>query len=469
MSSLIQVNNWVFVPCLDSFTKSTEATTPESSMEMGSPSYDLRSLCSSPLFYRDGEDFLGQPVNDINDDDITFEFLDDFGMDFSTSRRDTNLLTTTRQEAEKNATTTTPPSKLDGAVDDALTGEDDKITFNAKSQSTALPLIETNYFHGARNKSVPEGGTDTDENKATKAENLHFNGWRRRVESSTLENDLTDKHIFVVIDHFNGAKNGGTSENVKDHVSAGAYHKHLEENAGSKKDLNAKQKTFDTVVLPTHVGHKTSSENIKSENSFCGKDTKMENLKRINVSSSSLKVNNAVSRRSIAPKTFYPPFWKSEKYTTKQETNIETEDSGSQRKLDTLQSWSYRTQKRDTKNTRFKIKGQAGYKDKKYADFLKRNSDFQQLGNPCNRRTGIAEITREHSDGAEWKTEQKKWISLPTIYTPSMLNPKADHPRKKTNKNNYSLSSIEALIKEYRAHGFDLVEQRKRYKLKTFK
>lgn len=437
---------------------------------MGSPSYDLRSQCSSPLFYRDGDDFLGQPVNDINDDDIIFDFLDDFGMSFSTNTRDTNLLTTRTQQAEKNTTRTTPPSKLKGAVDHPLTGEHDKKTFNAKSKNTALPLIETNYFHDARHISVSEGAIDsnvTDENTGTKAENLHFNGWRRRVESGSLENDSTDKHTFMVIDHFNGPKIGGSSENFKDHVSEAAYHKHLEEIAASKGDFDAKRKAFDTAVLPTLMGHKTSSENVKSESSFCSKGTKRENLKKINVSSLMVN-NNAVSRRSIAPKTFYPPLWKSEKCTTKKDTTIEVEDSDPPRKLKTLQSWSYRTQKRETKNMRLKIKGQAGYgsKGKKYTDLLKRSSDFQPLGNPCNQRTpGITEITREYSDGAERKTEKKKWISLPAIYTPTTLNPKTNHTRKKTNANNYSLSSIEALIKEYRAHGFDLIQQPKRYKL----
>lgn len=442
---------------------------------MSSPTFDLGSLCSSPLFYPEGEDFLGQPVNAFNDEDISFDFVDNFGTGFATVGKNINEVIP--REHYQILTSESPTLRRNDNA--GKENNNDQKTFSGKSRSNKQVIASNN---GNRD-SVDEQASASEcvEVTDTKTENLHSNDLCKTAEGETLDNlveqDATQNHALSRSDcQINGLKNGELqivdNSPATTNSSIPNLHKHFTEN--TYPDNNFDEKTiFARWDLSSEGAHKPLSKSSYLED-LGEQDSKMTSLKKIDDSSFSVK-NSAFTRRCVIPKTFYSPFWTPEKSTARQGKFVEDGFINAQRNVDILYCCNYRSQKRDAKNKRFAVKSDAGF-DKdgtKYTDFLKRNSVFKQQGNSVRHHNKtINEVISAHID--DGGPNNDKWVSLPTIYN-SSPKPRglAPHHKKPTGgpfqTGTHSMSSIDELIKKYRGHAFDLVEQQKRYQIKPFK
>ena len=422
---------------------------------MGSPSYDLRSLCSSPLFYRDGDDFLGQPVNDIYDEDLSFDFLEDFGIGLAITKEASEPRTTTLQGEDQVVTSRTQtfkPNNFDTAVITAHKTQDDKKTFKAESNNT-VRIFESNCFlaRTCTCLSVGAGGITNDVTN-TKTKSLLSNGLRAKTDRAALESpglELTENHALLSIDQCNGTKN--SSQDAESPFGKDAFYKQLE-NASTRKNFKGKRTVFNDAKLPTQVRYSTSGK-----------------------SSVSKKTSSTGSNRSVeAPKPFRSPFSKPGNCIVQQEKSTEGVNCHAQQNVDVVHSCNIMTHKRDAKKRILKIKSEAGYGQdgKKYMDFLKRSADFEKQGNHSGNGVQdkrMNEAIQKRLDEAKW-TNGEQLLSLPAIDT-SSPKAKVAYPNKKSCLSTPSSSSIEDLLKkyQYRSHQFDLVEQQKRYHLKTLK
>ncbi|XP_068713481.1 uncharacterized protein [Montipora foliosa] len=422
---------------------------------MGSPSYDLRSLCSSPLFYRDGDDFLGQPVNDIYDEDLSFDFLEDFGIGLAITKEASEPRTTTLQGEDQvvtNKTQTFKPNNFDTAVITAHKTQDDKKTFKAESNNT-VRIFESNSFlaRTCTCLSVSAGGITNDVTN-TKTKSLLSNGLRAKTDRAALESpglELTENHALLSIDHCNGTKS--SSQDAEGPFGKDAFYKQLEKGS-TRKNFKGKRTVFNDAILPTQVRYTTSGK-----------------------SSVSKKTSSTGSNRAVeASKPFRSPFSKPGNCIVRQENSTEGDNCHAQQNVDVVHSCNIMTHKRDAKKRILKIKSEAGYGQdgKKYMDFLKRNADFEKQGNHSGnggQDKRMNEAIQKRLDEAKW-TNEEQLLSLPAIDT-SSPKAKVAYPNKKSCLSTPSSSSIEDLLKkyQYRPHRFDLVEQQKRYHLKTLK
>ena len=446
---------------------------------MGTPTFDLGSLCSSPLFYPEGEDFLGQPVNVLNDEEINFDFVDNFGTGFATvgnsineviSREHNQILTRERPTVRR----------IDNAEKE---DNNDEETFSAKSRSNKQVIGSNNGNRDSVDDEASaseciEGLTNEVTNTKT-AENLHSNDLCKTAQGETPENVervATQNHALSQSDcQINGFKKGDL-QNADNRPattdSSKNLHKHVTENTYSDNNFNEKT-LFSRWDFSSERTHKALSKSTYVED-LGEKDSKMTSLKKIDYSSFSVK-NAAFKRRCVIPKTFYSPFWKPEKSTAKQGNSMEDGFINAQQNVDILYCCNYRSQKREAKNKRFAIKSDAGF-DKdgtKYTDFLKRNSVFKQQGNSVRHHNNtIHEVISAHIDDSGPNND--RWVSLPTICTSSSKSRALAAQQKKPmggpfQNGSLSMSSIDELIKKYRGHAFDLVEQQRRYQIKPFK
>ena len=443
--------------------------------KMDSASYDLGSLCSSPLLYPEGEDFLGQPVNVFYEEDISFDFIDTFGAGLSIAEKNTNEVSTTSRGEQDQILTSKSPTLGPNDGTEKVNINDEK-TFNSESSRHKQAIESNNESGGSAHlhdhtsaseciESFTNEVTTNINSENQDSSEVCKNAEEDRVSQSDTRQDAMDYVLSRTDRDINRIKNSDRVDNSSSD-SSHDIHNQFSENTYST-DINFNEKAiFNNLNLSPHGAHKIS--NRGTESGDLGKGSKASTLKKIDDSSFSVK--NSAFKRCVVPKTFYSPFWTLAKSTAKQEKSLEDGLITAQRNVDILYccNCTCRSHKRDVKNARFTVK--QGLKDgNKYTDFLKRNSPLTQQGN--SRRPHNKAINEELSSLHEEDGENKdKCISLPAIYTSS--KPKTAQHNKPIGEplsSRLSLTSIEGLIKKYKGHRFDLVEQQKRYRLKPFK
>lgn len=433
--------------------------------EMESPSYDLGSLCSSPLLYPEGDDFLGQPVNIFNDEDISFDFIDNFGTGFLIVGKDTNEVSTTSPECDQILISESPKLRRN---ETARKECNDKKTFKEESSRNRQVIgacdnenSDSAYGHTSASECINHEGF-ANEDTDTRTENVDSNAVCKNAE--TTGQNVKENHALSQNDrNINRMKNNRVDNNFAALDTSGDTDKHFNENVYANNNPNEKP-VFQNFELSSIRAHKTSNKET------CLTDTirrgpNSTSLKKIDDSSFSVK--SFAFKRCVVPKTFYSPFWTPEKSTSKEEKKLDDGFTNAQRNMDILYCCHCRSQKRDAKNARFTVKNETGLnKDgNKYIDFLKRNSFFKQQGiSQKHLNKAINQNPSRHVDEAGINND--KCISLPAIYTAPSKPKTLAHQKKPIA---LSLTSIEELINKYKSHGFDLAEQQKRYRLKPFK
>ena len=446
---------------------------------MDSPSYDLGSLCSSPLLYEEGEDFLGHPVNIFEDEDISFDLLDTFAADFSIAGNITNEDSKTAARAEDPILTseclTLKRNKNETKYKEY---NSDEKTLNGESNTNKQDIASNNEHSDSIHDLVSasecfEGPVNEVTNTST--EHLQSNVLCKNADykAQYIRHDATENHALSQSDR---AINRVTTDGRVDNSSAATglldLRKHSSENTYSNNNSNEKTISANDVKLSSHgAPQKTFNKGFDSVDTR--KLSKTTGFKGIDDSVFSVKTSPF--RRCVPQKTFYSPFWTPEKSTTKHEKSPEDGLSNTQRNVDILYCCNYTcgSQKRYAKKTRFAVKNETSFRDgNKYTDILKRKSvSFRQQGKPQKpyNKAINGELSFHLDDiGAN----NDKWISLPAIFTSSKL-PKTASRNKAIGDSSVSstlsMTSVEGLINKYKGHRFDLAEQEKRYKLKPFK
>lgn len=440
--------------------------------EMGSPAYDLGSLCSSPLLYPEGDDFLRQPVNVFYDEDVSFDFVDSFGTGFAISRNGMNEKNTTLRTHDQALTSGRATSIHSDQAD--VECNNDKKTFKGESSST-MPFNNENRGSVDDTTSASEYTKSSNEVTSIKTGDLQSETLCINAEHETPENTSENekKNHALSQNSCNDVKSGGQVNNRSSETNSSRdHHRHFSDSVYSNNNFDEKPlHVFHNDVLSPRGMHKPSGK-LNPSQDLGRKESQVTRWKQIDGSSFSVK--SSPFKRCVVPKTFYSPFWTPESSATKQKKLMEDGFIHAQRNVDILYCCNCRSQKRDAKSKRCKAKSDAGfYKDaNKYNDFLKRDSVFKQQGNSSRHHNKtFTEVVSVHLDDSGTNNNDQG-ISLPAINTPPSKRKAV--PNKKSiggsfQSNALSLTSIERLIKKYKGHGFDLVEEQKRYQLKPFK
>lgn len=456
---------------------------------MNSPTYDLGadlgSLCSSPLLYQEGEDFLGQPVNTFFDGDISFDFIDTFETGFSIAE-DANELPTTRYDDNKDLTRQSSSQReRDRSKDKAeLNINEDKTFCASAGNNEQVNLPHNESTSGSLHKPISESVNAYTNEVNPSTENLDSRTLCKNAEGVT---QYTGRENATEIARAlstsppadkNRVKTGSQAEKLLNttaivHVSPEGLKQNFEENTYINNTHFNEKLTFDNFKPLSLDGRTTCNKDNYALN---GKSIKTTHVHCKKTDDASLGLKNSSLKRCVVPKTFYSPFWKPDKSTAKHEKSL-IHDSlvNTQRNVDILYCCNYKSQKRDFKIPRLTtnpapLVNKDGHK---YIDFLKRTSVGLNKRQGSHRKVHGKTINAEISGEISNETHNDRWISLPAIYTSSKT------PRQKAVTSNravgevysrtLSVASIDGLIKRYKGKHFDLVEQQKRYQLKPFK
>lgn len=454
---------------------------------MDSPSFDLGSLSSSPFLYREGEDFLGQPVNTFFDEDISFDFVDTFEAGFliagiadevpaaATHEKDQYLM------SERPVVLTTPrghdsnSEKELNIADGAETfcaSRSEQVKVSHRENSASLQTSISESINTCTNEVNPSAEKVLSRTVSKNAEGLTQNANGKNSTETT--NAISTSHDKDCV------QTGSESEQIANIetpvVSREDPRNNFQQSIHIYSSVNDKT-TFDNFKLLSLEEHTTCDKDrtyaIKGSESIRATDFK----KAENNPSFGLK--NSAFKRCVVPKTFYSPFWTPEKSTARQEKSLEDGLVNARRNVDILYCCHCKSQKRDSKNIKIAMKPAQGtlatsHKDgNRYIDFLKRNSVVKPQGNHrrAYNKTISGEISR-HGHICNEAHRNDKWISLPAIGTSFRT------ARQKALSNRdigalysrtLSVAPIDGLINKYKGRHFDLVEQQKRYQLKPFK
>lgn len=440
---------------------------------MNSPTYDLGSRCSSPLLYAEGEDFLGQPVNVFEDEDISFDFIDSFEGDFSIAGSHTKGLPATASEQDQ--TLITERTTLGGrhenegfehnsdhkkTINEESCGKKQIIASNNGDSSIHDYISASECFDGVTNEVTNERKKDLNMRPLSK----NAGDGTRYIRENADENDSlsqTNREISrEKLDIRDDYKINTSLSPVQDESP---YLNNPQKIARSYPS-HEKKVFLDNMKLSSQQEQKTSKRDFESQ--VTSNLLKKTNVKKVCNDSEAFCVKTSTFKRCIPPKTFYSPFWTPEKSTTRQERSLE--DSllnAAQRNVDILYCYNCTacgSQKPHVKKSKIAVKtNEVG---NKYTDFLKRRTVFRQQENSLKYHN--KDINGESSCRLDDSSaNNNKWTSLPAIYT---SKPKTAY-NKPIGASTLSFTSIEELIKKYKGHRFDLVEQQKRYRLKPFK
>ncbi|XP_078342165.1 uncharacterized protein LOC144628000 [Oculina patagonica] len=449
---------------------------------MGSPCFDLGSLCSSPLLYQEGEDFLGQPVNTFFDEDNSFDFIDTFEAGLSIAGNANEVSAAKTQDTHQYLIREGP---LELTTQQGHSCKE-KDFINGNGGETLCEQVKVSSIENSaslHNTSVFESLNTCTNEVSPSSEN---------VESKTLTKNAEELTQSAGRQNATETDNVPSSSHDKDRVKTGSetealanatipeavlpedLEKNSEQNAYINSSFNEKP-TCDNLKLLSLEGH-TNCENeshaIKIRKSIKGTD-----FKRPENNANSFALKNSAFKRCVVPKTFYSPFWTPEKSTAGHEKSLKDGLVNAQRNMDILCCCNCKSQKRDPKHIGVAMKPSPGtittsLKDtNQYIDFLKRNSAVKPQGN--HRKTRNKTINGEISGHVcNEENNNSRWISLPAIGTSFKT------ARQKTSNNRQigavysrtlSVASIDRLINKYKGTHFDLVEQQKRYQLKPFK
>lgn len=443
---------------------------------MESPTFDLGSLCSSPLLYAEGEDFLGQPVNTFFDEDNSFDFIDTFEAGLSIAEN-ANEVTGAEKHEKDHFLIRESPLVLDTQQEDCITGKDvintseGAETFCEATRSHISPPL-SECINTCTNEVSPNTENGDSRTLSKNAEELMQSTGRQDVtEADKTPSKNCDKDRVKT-----GSENETRANTaIPSAVLPEGLEKNFEQNTYINNDFNEKPtlENFKLLSLDEHATYGNNSHAINAPKSIKATDFKNPH------SSPSLALRNAAFRRCVVPKTFYSPFWKPEKSTAGgvHENSLEDGLANAQRNMDILYCCNCKSQRRDSKHIRITMKSRPGlsaacHKDgNQYIDFLKRNSVMKPQGD--HRKTHNKAINGEISGHVCNETNiNGRWISLPAIRTSF----KASRQRACSNREigtvyprTLSIASIDGLINKHKGRHFDLVEQQKRYHLKPFK
>lgn len=442
---------------------------------MNSPTYDLGSLCSSPLLYAEGEDFLGQPVNVFEDEDITFDFIDSFEGDFSIAGSHTKEVPATGSEQDQTLITERTTLGGGNEIEGFEHNNDHKRTINEESCGNKQVITSNNdngdsSIHDYISVSECFDGV-TNEVTNGRTENLNTRPLSKKAGDGTqyIRENADENNSLSQTNHEISGEKLDIQDDYKINTSLSPVQDespNLNYSQKIARSYPSHEKTvfLDKIKLPSQEGQKTSKRDFESQ--VTSNLLKKTNVKKVCNDSEAFCVKTSTFKRCIPPKTFYSPFWTPEKSTARQERSLE--DSllnAAQRNVDILYCYNCTTcgsKKPHVKKTKIAVKtNEVG---NKYTDFLKRRTVFKQHESSLNHHN--KDINGEpscHLDDSSANND--KWTSLPAIYT---SKPKTAH-NKPIGASTLSFTSIEELIKKYKGHRFDLVEQQKRYKLKPFK
>lgn len=449
---------------------------------MESPSFDLGSYCSSPLLYREGEDFLGQPVNTFFEEDNSFDFIDTFEAGLSIADNVNEVSTTQKHEKDQNLIT---ESSL---VSNTQQGhESSKENYFINSYEVGTSSVSGNeQAKESYNKnsvsllrSTPEcintctnGVNPSDENAdsstlSKNAEGLTLSsGGQKATETGKEPSRTGDKNLAKKNENETLGNTTATAVLPEDRK------KNFQQSTYINNTLN-ENTTVDKVKLSSEehaTCEKASHANNKDRKSIRATDFRRP------VNDNSFALKNSAFKRCVVPKTFYSPFWTPEKSTAKHEKSLEDGLVNAQRNMDILYCCNCKLQKRDSKLIGIAMKPStltSRHRDasNKYIDFLKRNS----VAKPPDRRKKENKTINGEISGhvCNEANNGDRWISLPAIRT-SFKTPRqrASLRHREVGASftrTHYVAPIDSLINKYKGMHFDLAEQQKRYQLKPFK
>lgn len=448
---------------------------------MDSPCFDLGSLCSSPLLYQEGEDFLGQPVNTFFDEDNSFDFIDTFEAGLSIAGNANEVSAAERQESHQYLIREGPlelntQQGHDCTEKDFINGKHDgerfceQVIVSSSENSASLHTSISECINTCTNEVDPSGENVDSRALSKNAEGLTQSAGRQNAtETDNAPSCSHDKDRVKT-----GSEDETlTSRTIPEAVLPEDLKKNCEQNTYIDSSFNEKSTcdNFKVLSLEGHTNCENDSHAIKVRKSIRATDFKKPE------NNASFALKNSAFKRCVVPKTFYSPFWTPEKSTAGREKSLEDGLVHAQRNMDILYCCNCKSQKRDSKHIGIAMKSSSStlttsHKDtNQYIDFLKRNSVLKPHGN--HRKTHNKTINGEISGHVcNEANDNGRFISLPAIGTSFKT------ARQRTSNNRQigtlysrtlSVASIDRLINKYKGTHFDLVEQQKRYQLKPFK
>ena len=453
---------------------------------MDSPCFDLASACSSPFLYREGEDFLGQPVNTFFDEDISFDFVDTFEAGFSIAGRTDEVTATASHEKDQYLMSKSPVPLTSSQGHGSISEKDLNIAHDADT----FLVSRSEHVKVSQRENSASLQTSFSENINTCTNEVHPSA--ERVLSRTDCNIAEERTQDATRQHATETDNvRSTSRHDRDAVETSSPKSEQIANiatpAASRKDLgnNFQQNinicssvhektTFDSFKLLSLEEHTT-----RDKDRPCAIKGRAADLKK-EENAPSFGLKNSAFKRCVVPKTFYSPFWTPEKRTARQEKSLEDGFVNARRNVDILYYCRYKSQKRGVKNIKITMNPAqsaltTSRKDSnRYIDFLKRNSVVRPQGNQrkAYNEAVSGQISRQGYVCNEAANRNDKWISLPAIYTsfrPARQKASSNRDNGALYSRTLSVAPIDGLVNKYKGRHCDLVEQQKRYQLKPFK
>ena len=445
---------------------------------MEGSSYDLGSLCSSPILYGEGEDFLGQPVNMFFDEDISFDFIDSFEDGFSIAGNVNEVLKTGHEKDrhllfETPTLPTTQPKDFgntektfDIQADKMFIGVANEELHVSEKENSASLCASTSESINTCTHEDKASTEDTDlrtlpETAQELTKNVTTQSSAELDDKRTLSKSAHDKN------HVTASAQAENISNTSGDVSTEDFKQNFEENTYINSNFNAGKPALNNVKLLSRERQIDTAGAIQRKNLNTTNFQKMDNA--------SFGLKHSGLKRCVVPKTFYSPFWTPDKSTAKHEKSLEDGLVNAQRNVDILYCCNCKSQKPYSRFAAAKPASSltSGYKDRhNYIDFLKRNSALEPQRN-CQKKAHNKTINEEISSKISLNEahNEERWISLPPIYTSKTLRQKGvgSKPNDGLYLKTLSVASIDGLINKYKGKHFDLVEQQKRYQLKPFK
>lgn len=449
---------------------------------MANPIFDLGSLCSSPILYGEGEDFLEQPVNTFFDEDLNFDFIDAFEDGFSISGNASEIWkgdTHHKKDWQFSVQTPTLPiaqtngeghvgRTFDIQAQNTFSG-DEGVNGNDQVSPKENSIKRCTYTSEYTNTSANEDKA-SDEDTALRTLSKNAKELSKHVISQS-QTELADR-MSLSKSGFNKSRITTNSQadirsNTTETVSVDDSIQNFEDNTYISSNVNEKSALNKETLLSHGSEHTMNTIGATKEKTPSTKDLKKLGDVPFAPKHSGLK-------RCVVPKTFYSPFWKPDKSTPKGNKSLEDSFINTQRNVDILYCCNCKSQKPFSRFVASKPLSSTtnAHRDRNdYVDFLKRNSTLEPQRN-CHKKGQNKTINGETSSKITFNEvhNEEKWI-LPPIYTSKTLRQKA--VRKRASESLYlsslSTASVEGLINKYKGKHLDLVEQQKRYQLKPFR